>query len=405
MENFLKTYVAPDSKEASSNKLELLPLDVSNNEKIVVGKNTLTYKEQEATKPALRVIRRVEELKKINILPEDMVFQDNYLVNDTDQGHFISLKTKEGSDYFVKFRSLQVGGMSQSLQEFETVATSLCIFGFGATKARFTDGHSEIFRNGELISDNTDQSSPIVGWNIESKLSAYELETIYRSVSFINALSSENTKYNKVTLNTPLVEYYLVGLDVYANGRLSKKLLLEWFSNVDAKTNRLNKLIEDRLNSNYSVEFRSPLEEIKSYLVSQIESNIVPVFSEALDILRKDKLWEEVLSVKIPKSWTDLVEIAIAVEELRNCFESGEGTTIVKSPKQETTAYISREIAILLNKKYGHSFNLLAMYPHERVVVTHDSPARPLLSHVPEQISTTSAKKIISQYNLKKNDK
>lgn len=412
MEGFFETKVSrkmnsseEESPTVDAERLEIVPVDVSNGQEIVVGKNILTYVESDRSRNAMRVENRVEELKGISVLPKETEMKSNFLVNKEDGGRFIELETKDNQSYFVKFRTLRVGNSKESRRKSETIVTSSCIFGFGGTKAKLQDGHLESFRNGHLesfSSPNGETLQRVVGWEAEKRISVYELEAISRITSFINSLVSNSTRFNKVILNTPRVEYYLAGLGLYERGTLSSDLLGSWFNLIDERTDRLNKLFKDRVSSQYAVDFRSPLEELRNYIVSQVKSGQPVDFEDALEVLSQDKLWLEVIAVKCPTSWIDLVETSIAVEELRNSFQTGEDTVVVKSPKQEGTAYLARDIAKLVHAKYGEDFNLVGMYPHEQIVVSHDTATKPLLSHVEEPMSVSFAKQIISLYRPRK---
>jgi hypothetical protein len=412
MEGFFETKVSrminpteEEGESSASEKLEIVPISVSNGQEIVVGKNVLTYLESDRSRNAMRVENRVEELKNKSVLPKETEVKSNFLINKNDGGRFIELETKDNQSYFVKFRTLRIGNPQESQEKFETIVTSSCIFGFGGTKAKLQDGHLESFRNGHLESSsspNGETLQRVVGWEAEKRISIYELEAISRITSFINSLVSNSTRFNKVVLNTPRVEYYLAGLGLYERGLLSSELFGSWFNLIDERTDRLNKLFKDRVLSQYSVEFRSPLEELRNYIVSQVKSGELVNFEDALEVLSQDKLWFETITVKRPTSWIDLVETSIAVGELRNSFQTGESTVVVKSPKQEGAAYLSRDIAKLVYAKYGEDFNLVGMYPHEQIVVSHDKAVKPLLSHVAEPMSVSSAKKIISLYRPQK---
>lgn len=413
MERFFETNISEpqtndeytESIGEDERKVELIPRELSHGDKIEVGKNTLTYLENDTSNHAKKALERIEHFKKIYLLPQEIRPEYSYLINEKDGGRFTALSTPEHSIYFVKFRTLKVGDISESAENFETISTSQCIFGHGSTKAKLEDGSSAIFRQGILESEiNSDPLAPrpITGWDIDDRISIYELEALYRNISFINALASDDTRFNKVILNIPRVEYYLCGLDYYQKGLLSGDLLQEWFHIIDKRTDRLNKLTDNRLLDRYSIFLKSPLDELRSYIINQVTSNSSLVLEDALEILSQDRLWLEIINVKRPISWLDLVETAIASEELRNSFESGSGTAVVKSPKQESTFYRSRDIAKLLHSAYGDNFNLVAMYPHERIIVTHDTPKRTLLSYIPEPMTISSAKSVIRQYNLKK---
>lgn len=403
-EKFFRTdlYKKQMDGDIFESSLGLTPLRLSDGDDISVGKNTLTYVERDLSSNFKKRLKQIEYLKSVFLLPGNIETMDSSFVNKSDGSRFIELKVPtEDITYFVKFRTLKIGEVEESTKRFETISTSQCVFGYGYTKARLKDGTLALMRDDNLFSTDGVKipQQSIEGWDIDNKISMYEIEALYRKVSFMNVLVSNDTNFNRVILNTPRMEYYLFCLDFFAKRFLSKDLLKEWFNVVDKRTDRLNKLTINRLDKRFLVILKSPLEEIRSYMIDKVKAGIVPSLEEAFVILGRDKLWFSVINVKKPISWSDLAKTAIAVEELRNSFETGGGTVIVKSPKQEGTFYRAEDIAKRLHSNYKYNFNLFAMYPHERIFIFHDTPKKTLLSNVSEPMPLTVAKKVISQYH------
>ena len=381
--------------------VELEELQVSEGESIEVDNFRLKYFESNTQDIAKKDERRVDLLKELLLLPSETQYLGIYLLNEADNGKFIKIRLPNGSTYFVKFRSLKIGDEQERKSPYNTIVTSQCIFGFGGTRAELEDGSVEIFRSGKLVSSSSYEElddRQIVAWHIDEKISLYELEALLRKTTFINGLMSEGTEYGTVIFTNPRVEYYLAGLDLFEKGYMSSEMLLEWFNIVDRRVNRIDALTKARLDKRLSIKIKSPLDELREYLRNKTIHSSMPRLEEAVVILSQDSLWRVVLELGHPDSWVGLVSLAIAVEELRNTFLTGSGAVVVKSPKQESTFGISTALAKLINHKSDVRFNMMAMYPQERITVSHKTPRRKLLSYVPEPISITTAKKVIRTY-------
>lgn len=403
MRKFLETGTTPffPSGETAASPVEekivLQAREIVYGDQLKFGKDSVIYlQEPRDSKAGKRTYKKIQDLKTSGLLPGACILSEDCLINEKDGGKFSGLQLQTGPEFFVKFRSLREGKATEKSGEHSVIITSQCIFGANGVKAIFgNDEYASMTQSGTLL-DRT-----IVDIVVEPRISLYELEAMYRVVSFINAVAAEGTTYQKVALTTPLVSYYLYGLNAYEKGILSPELMLKWFDAVDDRSDRISKLISERVTRKLRIELRSPMDGLRQYLRTVVGAGKQPELAQAIRILSdQDALYRELLEVREPASWLDLSEnISISVEELRHSFETGEGATIVKSPKQETTLLHSAALAKLLLPK-GHSFDLCGMYPHEEVVVSHTSPKKASLYHIPEAMSTSSAKTIIKHYGL-----
>lgn len=398
MEIFYRTKVF--KAESDEPKVCIEASQLSHGEVIEAGRSRLIFLETDSLRNLKKAERKVNELKTASLLPTETRSSDLCLVNEKDSGRFINIKLPNRSDFFVKFRSFRVGEKMDASDQFETIVSGQCILGFASLKAKLEDGSSLIFRSGKFedkLGATDIDPRRIVDWDIDNRISLYELEALCREVSFINGLQSEGTRFKRVVLNNPRVEYYLSGLEFYKNGFISSQLLTKWFDIVDKRTDRINNLTIARLDKRLSVVLKSPLDELREYIRGNVDTNSEPTLNEAFNILSKDKLWRTALSQGYPDSWIKLVKISEALEELRNSYETGKGTLIVESPKHEVTFGTATDIAESMFLRHGTSFNLMAMYPHERIIVSHPAK-KTLLAHVAEPMSISTAKKVVGLY-------
>lgn len=399
LETGTKNFVSSNEDEASlgEERVLLRTRDISYGDQLIFGKDKLTYSQEVKSSTAgKRTQRKIRDLVSNGVLPEDCEVSGDCFINEKDGGKFTGLCLKGNPEFFVKFRSLHEGKVTERSMKPSVIVTSQCIFGANGVTAMFEDGgYASMTQSGTVLDRR------IVDVVVESRISLYELEALYRVVAFINALAMHGTSYQKVLLTTPLVSYYLYGLSAYEQGALSPQLMLKWFDAVDGRSDRISRLVSERVTKKVKVEICSPLDELRLYLRTVIQAGKQPELSDALSILsNQDAFYRELLEARMPASWLDLSEnISISVEELRHSFETGEGAAIVKSPKQETTLTHSLALAKSLAPR-GYSFDLYGMYLQEQVIVSHDSPRRASLYHVPEPIATSGAKEIMKHYGL-----
>ncbi len=389
------TTIAPTSEK----QLDLIDRELSDKKILEFGSGLMEYKTYLPNSSiGKKIKKRITELQACFYIPKSFQLTNEYLSNTRDGGRFIGLANAEHHDFFVKFRSLIKEPVEIAAKEHGVIVTSQCIFGAGGVNAVTSKGEKlSMTQSGVSI------EHAIVDIEVEERLSLYELEALYRVVSFINALSSNDTNYKKVVVTAPKVSYYLYAFNLFEKGLLSSDLMLKWIEAVDKRSERVTRLIQKRLNKCLDVESRSPLDGIGDYFKQTISQGSQPNLEDAISILRgTDPIYKRLFEFRKPISWIDLAEnISISIEELRHAFETAEGAVIVKSPKQERTFLHTERLADFLFDE-NHGVRLLAMYPHEQVVVAHEGSRKKALYHVKEPATISGAKKVIRRYSILK---
>jgi hypothetical protein len=123
----------------------------------------------------------------------------------------LCLEKDASTSHFVKFRRVHT---SDSFFEFVSdtadIVSLVCLFSTNGIRVELDNDSFLPFNQLKFNAINTIKN--IVA---DKCLTHYEIESIYRQLSFINELMEQSSFYNTVRLQLPLVQYYIFGLEEY----------------------------------------------------------------------------------------------------------------------------------------------------------------------------------------------
>jgi hypothetical protein len=275
-----------------------------------------------------------------------------------------------------------------------------CLFSSNSVSALAEDGSSFA-----ITKPGTEVDAPVTSVDINPHLSVYETESIVRLSQFMSTLVN-SANVESVFLNIPKVEYYNYVLDAYEKQYFSSEQVLDWFAQVDKRSERVQNLmrkrIKGRIAKSVPIMTKQPLQPIEDYLKSSIADNEVPqVFEAATYLSQGSRLWQKVLSIRQPETWYDINFLSYAVAELETA-EVLHGEPIFAIAVENPTESKIYSTAKNLWKEMPHAgemYNLVGLYPHEQVLPI-DQNAERTMYHIdePQTYGTQHARVIFNAY-------
>lgn len=127
------------------------------------------------------------------------------------------------------------------------------------------------------LTDPSDEiSNKVKRIKINSKLTIYEIEYVYRVCSFIAKFINNVNKTDTIYLNLPKFEYYLYMLDAFNSNNVNSSIVNNWFDCVDKRVEVIEKLLKDTLLdlTGKQIEFKNiePLEKLGVFLRRKINN-------------------------------------------------------------------------------------------------------------------------------------
>lgn len=340
---------------------------------------------------------RISNLQKKWILPSSHV--DWFFLEASKWGgKYIRLLTNEWQQHFVKFRCINTG----QVQDFENNNIDIVLL-------------SCLFNVDGIISHNHDNTTSLLtSWKKQhwskakeitwtEHITHYELESLYRQLSYINRVSQGETPYNKLHLQFPRIQYYIYAIVKLEEGYFNFDQTKQIFDIIDERVSLLFNLYAQRTSLGVTLDI--PMESLKEYFIQSIKNKKNPALEEAITLLSQDKLWSLVLQIEKPSNRYELSWLlSEAVWELRHSFEKNwQLSIIIKNPKEEKSFTLAKTLASEIKKQYGYDFHLIGMYPHEQIVLNHTQNLdRKKMYQVRQKPTYSNAKEIIKHYSFQK---
>ena len=352
--------------------------------------------EYEESKSWSRRENQLSSFYKHKFLPKNLKYNWFFLKSLKDTSQYFFLEKDFWASHFVKFRRVSTSNtFFEFAWESSEIVSLICLFSTNAIRAQVDNDCFLPFN--QLKTNWINNIKSIVA---DNALTHYEIESIYRQVSFINKLLEQKDFYKTVKLQLPLVQYYIFGLEEYQKGSLSSKTLLHYFDIIDERTERLSKIYQNRIQWNLKLDL--PLLSIRDYIKDSIKCDIMPDLQFALKILSEDDLWKYAIEFIKPTTWYSVwSEISEAIEEMRPSFENdGKISVIVKNPKEEPSMTVVKRVSKYIYGKTWKHTHILWMYPHEQVLINHsDEMQKKRLYDISEKPTFSNVKKIKNHYD------
>jgi hypothetical protein len=174
--------------------------------------------------------------------------------------------------------------------EVQDVISGVCLFGASSVTVSAENG-----RKYHLVDPDEMETidSPITEIEEKNDRHPYEIEAASRLTGFLNFV---NTKELNVSFHVPRLEYWLYGLQLYEKGLMSNKLLQQWFSTVNKRSERMKDLLRENLPSNAKApDFIEPLSGIEHMLQKDMEEGESPLRRMVEHLYSKDEIWRKIL--------------------------------------------------------------------------------------------------------------
>lgn len=353
------------------------------------------------------MIRHIKELSSALELPIALTEPSSVITHDN--GNAYAAITIGNAQFFAMARSPLNGKRIEDIvagKELQLhIVSGPCLFSAGSVGAIGINGTEFLLTNpGHEI---TESITEIV---IQQQLSVYEVESLQRLGSFINAMAKHTKNMNTVFLNLPHGEYYAYILDAYEKGFVSSEIVLSWFSAVDARRERLFGLLVKRItkglprDKEINIVNSAPLTPIRERIIHAVEQNQSPSLPEALHVLRfSSELWDKLLYAEKPKAWKALNNLSYVYAELtagkadKNSKEV-QIAVVVENPTESKIFANAKRLYPLLPMKPEEDYNVIAFFPHEHVLPVNNDKKKTMY-HVGRQgISLRNARVIFEAY-------
>lgn len=341
------------------------------------------------------MVRRVGSLIEALDLPFEM--PGNATVLSHDNGNAFVKILSHGLEFFVMARNPL---SEKPLEELDVknqrldIITGVCLYSSDSVKAIATDGEEFSF-----TAPNVDITKIIEDFRINPQLTVYEIESIIRLSSFIRAFRSTKES-GRVIINNPKVEYYLYLLPALERGFINPSKALTWFSQVDERHQRLFNIMCKRLSKNSAVQPCvvpiNPLDAIRDYVISTVESGQIPQISEAKEKLTKDsRLWADIFAVEDPGSWNQLSYLSYPQAYLDVAANSNL-LVAVENPTESKIFAHAKKLSNAIPEGNNNNHDIIGFYPHEMILPVGEA-AKKTMYHVAEPESKTSVARIVFQ--------
>jgi hypothetical protein len=367
------------------------------------GATTATIRDRDSHKKLRQISTRADRI--LTSLEIPIQSGENVIVHDN--GNKFAEMNLGGQIFYIDPRNpingQELGEILAGKQPDISIVTGSCLF--SAETARVI---TESGRNLPLTTPGVQIDEKIASLAIDPRLSLYEVETLNRLPSFINAMVREGSNINRLHVNVPDVEYYLYALSAYEQGFLSSEHALEWFDHVDTRHERLFQQMSRRslrgINQARDLEVIDdmPLAPIKPYILDSVAAGDVPSIQNTVELLAdQSSLWNDILTVESPMTWQDINDLSYVYAEL----QAGYNDPVKKSSNQVRLAVVvdnPSESKIVANAKRiagklpnPNDYNLIALFLHEHLLPSKGTEKT--MYHIPGQILTLSDAKTIFQ--------
>lgn len=260
--------------------------------------------------------------------------------------------------------------------------SGLCLFSDKHLKAVSSDGTSV-----NLLNPRITISKAIASITAVDELSFYELESgarLARLLSDISLCLPQNLPFD-ITLDIPLVQYYVYLLDAYQHGLVSRDLLLHWFEMVKARHRMASIVLKNLLvywfekagkQRDVNVNISDGMGSVDAFIVEQVIAGrqILPgQLTERLSAI--DPAWKSLNELMQPKTFLDVTFVSYSLEQMRanlqNRSDVANSLTIAVDNREEQRIYegslkIMSKLRAAADRKLAP---LLAIYPLEHFLV------------------------------------
>jgi len=289
-----------------------------------------------------------------------------------------------GNRYYTFATSKYLTDLSFRNLQHVRLRTGSCLFSNQA--ARYVE-HDEHLGSSVVLPMDKLPDNPVCDIRIDDNLTLYEFETALRLGTMIGDVinSLPQATSSQIILDVPRVQYYLYPLDLYVQGRISSALMMKWFAAVDRRSERVKKLLRERISNRVAVERRiifseaTMLDGLEPYLRREIEHNSKTITVEAcISVLRQtaNPILDLILDRKRTRSFRDLSHASYIAQMLDTGLNNNSnemGIDIENHIERRVFSYVD-DFASKIRKMHPQkSFALLGLYPRERLFTTDDT--------------------------------
>ena len=248
------------------------------------------------------------------------------------------------------------------------IITGCCLFSASAARAVGEDGQEY-----PIATTQGPFAARIARLIVEPWLSLYEVDTIERLSSCLNALLRSPTGYRFIGVHLPCLEYVVSLFDALMIGQVTFAQVGVWCAAVQARGERVMALLTKRIGRALSEETRrrivpvTPLAPIAAYVRDCVREKRSPRLETALTLLgAQSSLWAAVLAATQPTSWHELTTASYCVGYLQ-AAQAADLTIAVENPLELPIYTQTKRLAI---RCFDQAPALAGLYLHEMVVAT-----------------------------------
>jgi hypothetical protein len=350
----------------------------------------------EASRPVRRQMRRIERLDSL-LSGSDVVVGGTSVTRTTGSERLPNVSVFTATVVNEHQHYLFTRGLDERIDEFDAVeiVTGSCLWSARAMRGLGAGG-AEVPVMG---------ARPRVAQRVERfvespSLSLYERENARRVTRLIADLLVALGDVVDVTVraDVPGVAYYCYLLDAFGHGLVSRAQLLDWFTRVDSRRERIVALVGRELSAwtqSAGLDAAPELDTTDAMLA--IDGNIrdgidhgqVPSVGRlAGRFADGDETWAAMFDVAEPHTFHDLVELSFAREMLqptRDRVDTRARLTLVVDDYSEGKIY--QRAVQLASRLRPESHRLIGLYPLTHVLTTKDGHHGPMFLQDPGAVT------------------
>jgi hypothetical protein len=336
-------------------------------------------------------IKKIVQLQDRGTFPEQMRLGTVFLQHRKNGGRFFEYN----SEISRTFHYLKVRGTDKMLASPQALrfVSGPCLFSISGAQVIHKGGSmTTITKPDELI------NKPVEGLQIQECITLYELESIERLTRTIGEYTKGINVPSRVAVNIPRTEYYIYVLDAFEKGLIGIDNALEWFDQVDKRSERMRGLFTSRLRTNAAtadITLSNLNDSLADFVRDHVSRGIRPPLDKMIGMYAyQNKISSALVQMYQPRSYQDLNNLGYLYEEVINGVEEGVSCVVIENPADEKI-YVECDRAAKELKRLNITINTMAVYPYPQVIMTNDDRG---LYFLPGTPTLSQVKPVLSQY-------
>jgi hypothetical protein len=380
--------------EGKSIRIKNVSLEMYSTEPACLDNKTIKKKLQE-----------LETFQQIGILPCDLSLTTRYIRGsfcDKSGGfhhnYFFGISfSNNGFPHYIKTTGKGCGvsvclarEQQESFQRIELI-NGICLYG--------NEKFVFVTQTGQRISltePNLDIREPIRGISVDASFSLYEVDALVGLSSFINRLAEHNGKIDTIHIEIPKGQYYLSLAEAYQNRYLSPEIFQQCLAEIDKRHELVFQAYRRRLRVE-NIQRIAPLANVEEYFLDAAHKKQPICFERVREVLRRDEVWQRILSVHPATQWKELSDLShVFVFLALGRKEPHKAVLQIDDPIEEKIRIEASQMIDQLGERAN--YRIWGIYPLQHVVLNPELYPDSDLYYGPNiRLDVSMIKKIISQ--------